>query len=476
MPLQISSSFKRLTSYIFPTPTTEPITTNFFNTKSPILQRMERIPIWVVSISTILLLQTANSTDEEVKQSLLNFFQRLSNGTHPTNPNFGWNISSDPCANGWNGVECDDQSVQKIRLDDLGLSGVFDAESICAVRSLYVLSIQHNNIHGELSQNIANCMQLTHLFINNNQFYGSVPASVSDLSNLKTLSISDNDFSGELPNLSKISGLISFLGENNQFTGKVPDFNFANLHQFNISFNQFNGPVPDLASHFEASSFLGNSGLCGKPLPNPCTLSVSPNKQSKIHSRERILMFLGYIILGMVFIALAAFIITKHKNTNGIKEAKDEKKGVAKTEIKPSDVSIDFETEVSKSEYSVPLSTESAMMSPWMTVPSTSAMKDLRFEDLLKAPAELLGRGRFSTMYKVMFEGRSDLVLKRIKDWGISSVEFRRRMEKINQVQHPNILPSLAFYSSMDEKLVVYEYQQNGSLSKLLNGKFIRSA
>eukprot|EP00268_Persea_americana_P067535 TRINITY_DN9309_c0_g1_i7.p1 TRINITY_DN9309_c0_g1~~TRINITY_DN9309_c0_g1_i7.p1 ORF type:complete len:148 (+),score=25.41 TRINITY_DN9309_c0_g1_i7:3-446(+) len=103
-------------------------------------------------------------------------------------------------------------------------------------------------------------------------------------------------------------------------------------------------------------------------------------------------------------------------------------------------------------------------------------MKDLKFEDLLKAPAELLGRGKFSSMYKVIFEGKGNLAVKRIKDWAMSSGEFRVRMEKIDQVHHRNVLPLLAFYSSNDEKLVVYEYQPNGSLLKLLHGKFVHSS
>lgn len=98
-------------------------------------------------------------------------------------------------------------------------------------------------------------------------------------------------------------------------------------------------------------------------------------------------------------------------------------------------------------------------------------IRDLRFKDLLKEPAELLGRGRHGSLYKVIVEGAAAVAVKRIKDWSISSQDFRRRMEKIDQVEHPYALPVLAFYGSKQEKLVVHEYQQNGSLFNLLHGR-----
>ncbi|KAJ8568351.1 hypothetical protein K7X08_027884 [Anisodus acutangulus] len=87
----------------------------------------------------------------------------------------------------------------------------------------------------------------------------------------------------------------------------------------------------------------------------------------------------------------------------------------------------------------------------------------LRFENLLKAPAELLGRGKNGSVYKVMCDNPNmTLVVKRIKDWPISGSEFKKRMQKLDQFRHPNVLPAVAFYSSRQEKLLVYEYQNNG--------------
>ncbi|KAG2714487.1 hypothetical protein I3760_03G029100 [Carya illinoinensis] len=98
------------------------------------------------------------------------------------------------------------------------------------------------------------------------------------------------------------------------------------------------------------------------------------------------------------------------------------------------------------------------------------AVNGLKFEDLLSAPAELLGRGKHGTVYKVIFENGMNLVVKRIKDWIISSNEFKQRMQRMDRVKHPNILPALGYYCSKEEKLLVYEYQENGSLFRLLHG------
>lgn len=164
--------------------------------------------------------------------------------------------------------------MKRIMLEGLGFNGTFDANSICAVQSLSALSIRNNNIQGVIPEDIANCKQLTHLFINNNQFSGSIPMSLSGLNNLKRLDVSNNMFSGQLSDLSNISGLVTFNGQSNHFTGGIAKFNFAWLENFNVSFNELSGRVPVLASRFDVSSFIGNPGLCGKPLPNACPVTA----------------------------------------------------------------------------------------------------------------------------------------------------------------------------------------------------------
>jgi hypothetical protein len=92
-------------------------------------------------------------------------------------------------------------------------------------------------------------------------------------------------------------------------------------------------------------------------------------------------------------------------------------------------------------------------------------------EDLLRASAEVLGKGSYGTAYKAILEDGTIVVVKRLKDVVAGKKEFEQQMELIGRVgKHANIAPIRAYYYSKDEKLVVYEYIATGSFSALLHG------
>ncbi|XP_059624563.1 probable inactive receptor kinase At2g26730 [Cornus florida] len=445
-----------------------------------LLSKMNRIPTWVLLISFYLLLQTTKSETEEVKSSLIKFFGKLSNMNSPPEPAWGWNLSSDPCRDQWMGIGCDigNVTVKKITLDSFNFSGTLDANALCDVQSLALsltsLSISDNKIFGEILDAIGNCRQLTHLYISGNQFSGSLPSSVSRLVNLKKLDLSNNNLAGDLPDLTGISGLTEFSAQKNHFTGAIPDFEFSNLFQFNVSFNNFSGPIPSGASRFPVSSFTGNTELCGDPLPEKCPplhTESEETKKSKGVSSVQVLMFSGYFLIGLVIVLLILFRVCRKKKTEGENDDSDYKVASFDDSInKSSFTTIEYKTDLSKSEILAASADQSALMSSSLIVLTSPVVNGLRFEDLLKAPAELLGRGKHGSVYKVICEEEVALAVKRIKNWGISSDDFKTRMRRLDQVKHPNVLPAVAFYCSRQEKLLVYEYQQNGSLLRLLHG------
>ena len=436
---------------------------------------MDQISIWLFPILIILITPTSISSDEDVKQALVQFMDKLSPGSSQRNINWGWNMSSDPCSDQWAGVYCnysENVSVGKIALDGYNLTGVFDAGSICMVNSLTILSLKQNQISGSIPEEIGQCKQLTHLYLSGNKFSGSLPNSLSQLVNLKRLNISDNNFNGELPDLPRISGLVTFLAQNSHLSGKIPNFDFENFKksEFNVANNNFSGPIPYLQGHLTADSFFGNSELCGEPLSNACPPSPAPlpSAENSTPSYKGFFIYLGYIILGVVIVlSLALKFIPKNKPK---KEKGDVEKNII-VDDKPSETSNEFRFGVNRSELSM-TSFESAVIPSTLLVLTSPLAKELQFEDLLKAPPELFGRGKHGSLYKVVINSGVVLAVKRIKDWGISEEEFHGRLQKMDQVRHPNILPPVAFYCSKQEKLLVYEYQQKGSLFQLLHGKF----
>ncbi|KAL4653514.1 hypothetical protein ACB092_01G309300 [Castanea dentata] len=389
-------------------------------------------------ISFFLLLHMTNSVEEEVKTSLISFLAKLSNNNAQLGVSLGWNSSLDPCTNHWRGVSCDQKntSVTKLVLISIILNGTLDATSHCGTRALAAstaaLFLNGKNIGGGISAEFANCKQFTHLYLSGNQFSGSLPNSLAMLGNLKRLDISRNKFSGDLPELSRISGLTMFLAQDNQLSGQIPKFDFSNLDQFNISNNNFSGPIPDVGGRFSNSSFSGNPELCGKPLSKEC-----------------------YVVLAFACLVLIIFKLCKLKKRKERVEGLEAVNKVAVVDdsvSKLAPTSTEYKSSVSRSE-NIGYSIESTLVLNSMVVLESPVLNELKFEDILSAPAKLLGRGKHGTLYKE-----------------ISNNEFEQRMKLIHQVKHRNVLPALAFYCSKYEKFLVYEYQQNESLFMLLHG------
>jgi len=91
--------------------------------------------------------------------------------------------------------------------------------------------------------------------------------------------------------------------------------------------------------------------------------------------------------------------------------------------------------------------------------------------ELLRASAEILGSGCFSSSYKAALLNGPTIVVKRFKQMNnVGKEEFQEHMRRLGRLSHPNLLPPLAYYYRKEEKLVVTDYVQNGSLAVRLHG------
>ncbi|KAL0919814.1 hypothetical protein M5K25_011935 [Dendrobium thyrsiflorum] len=431
----------------------------------------------LLSLLFLLLIDSASSQiSDDLKTSLISFLGKLSSSNPQINRDLGWTTASDPCLDSWKGINCKKggKSLHLIALESLKLNGSIDGDllsHLCNSSSLAVLSLKGNALNGGLPSEISSCTRLTHIYLSNNSLSGSLPSSLPMLKNLKRLDISHNNFSGNIPwNMSRISGLISFLANNNSFTGTIPEFNLDFINEFDVSFNQLSGPLPANSEKFPVSRYDGNPGLCGKPLDVECPPPPPPPPFPSDHNSKKISISKGIMISGYVLFALVIVLFSMYKFLKKKKKKKSDPLQVTKLNQKKDSESSEKSETASPSEYSISSpSHNSAGVSTSLVLLKKDGCKDLKFEDLLRAPAELLGKGRFGSLYKVVINGSTELAIKRIKDWTLSGDEFQKKIMTMDQASHPNVLPVTAFYCSKQEKLVVYDFQKNGSLYKRLH-------
>lgn len=403
------------------------------------------------------------------KLALLAFVDAVPHGTK-----LNWNNATNICTS-WLGVICaaNGTGVSGIRLPAVGLTGPIPPNTLGKLESLEVLSLRLNHLTGSLPYDVLSLPSLRHLFLQYNNFTGNITASFPPQINV--LDLSFNSFTGKIPetiqNLTRLSKLNL---QNNSLTGSIPNVTFSGLKNFNISYNHLSGPIPSFFQKFPNSSFIGNSFLCGLPLhpclpllppPPPPTAAPSAPVAPPKKSSKRLPIPLWAIIAiaagGGIAIILSAIILCfcclkKKRNGNG--NGSHMRKGKSSSGQRGEKQREEFGGEAQDSENN-------------KLVFFDDCSYNFDLEDLLRASAEVLGKGSFGTAYKATLEESITMVVKRLKDVVVGKKEFEQQMEMIGRVDpHPNVVPLRAYYYSKDEKLLVYDYISVGNLLTILHG------
>lgn len=218
---------------------------------------------------------------------------------------------------------------------------------------------------------------------------------------------------------------------------------------------------------------MGNS-LCGGPL-----LSCNNGTTSEIGSKSKALsggaiagIVIGCVVGLLMILVVLFFICCRRKNVDkksGVGGAKQREVGQI-TGDKSGEDTTESMSAVGKSAGGVGLSGRSGGNGKSLVFfRKGGRMFDL--EDLLRASAEVLGKGTFGTAYKAVLEMGLVVAVKRLKEVAVQEKEFREKVEVVGRMEHENLVSLRAYYYSMDEKLLVYDYMPMGSLSALLHGK-----
>lgn len=401
-----------------------------------------------------------------------------------------WNTASiSPC--NWAGIQCENNSVTVLRLPASALSGTLPVNTISNLSGLRTLSLRLNRLSGPLPSDLSKCVELRNIYIQGNFFSGPVPSSLSGLHSLVRLNLADNNFSGEIPSgFNSLTRLRTLLLEKNQFSGFIPELKFfPNLEQFNVSFNRLNGSIPKGLEVMPMSSFIGNS-LCGKPVnicPGNKTQPAIATAGIEIGNSNNKKKLSGGAIAGIVIGSLAGFLILLSiLFVLGRKKTSDKPRALDVETIKKPETEVSEEKQIEKPENGCvnngdSVAAASVLSSGDENWGENGAKKKLVFfgdyykafdlEDLLRASAEVLGKGTFGTAYKAVLEIGTTVAVKRLKDLALSERECKEKIETVGAMNHENLVPLRAYYFNREEKLLVFDYMPMGSLSALLHGK-----
>ncbi|KAG6507842.1 hypothetical protein ZIOFF_033195 [Zingiber officinale] len=367
-----------------------------------------------------------------------------------------WN-TSDPSPCSWDGVTCSDSRVTELRLPGADLVGRIPPGTVGNLTALTALSLRYNLLFGTLPQDFTALAGLQLLHVQNNRFSGEIPPSIFALRQLVRLNLEGNLFHGLIPqDFNNLITIDALLLDRNRLSGEIPDLRLPNLFKFNVSFNYLKGQIPSSLRRMPASSFVGNS-LCGGPLaacPSensmPAALSPLGSTRNSIRPIER----KNFSPEGEgKSKELRKLKPEAEMGQRGNRDAQNKKAELPSVAVVPFPVSIGVDGAGRK------------------LVFTGKVQRIYDLEDLLRASAEVLGKGTTGTTYKAMLEMGTAVAVKRLRDVNLPEKEFRERMDAIGAMDHPNLVALQAYYYSKDEKLLVYEVVPNGSLSALLHGE-----
>ncbi|KAK1419137.1 hypothetical protein QVD17_28295 [Tagetes erecta] len=367
---------------------------------------------------------------EDDKQALLAFINHL---PHSRSLNWVTNSSSSSVCQNWTGVTCsqDGSRVIGLRLPGVGFHGHIPVNTISKLSGLQILSLRSNGIYGPLPFDFSVWKNLTIVNLANNNFNGSIPNSITKLTHLASLSLA-----------------------NNSLIGHIPDLGMHNLHVLDLANNHLIGVVPKSLQKFPKSVFVGNnvsmmfsSNEVPFVMPNHKP-SLKPKNSVKLSEKALLGIIVGVSVIGFVGFAIFWSMCCFERNRGDGISSK-----LGKGLMSP-------EKEISQSQ---------DVNNRLVFFEGCNYAFDL--EDLLRASAEVLGKGTFGMSYKAILEDGTSVVVKRLKDLSVGRRDFEQQMGIVGRIKHENVIELRAYYYSKDEKLTVCEYYAQGSVGDMLHGK-----
>ncbi|CAK9160892.1 unnamed protein product [Ilex paraguariensis] len=332
---------------------------------------------------------------------------------------------NDPCAQ-WLGITCVNGNITVVNFQSKGLTGTI-SPNFSSITSLLTLNLANNNLTGSIPNELTNLPNLRELDVSNNQLYGIIPSFRSNV-------------------LVKIDG--------NANIGK-------------------NSPPPNTPGS-PAGNIPGSptGNTPGSPTGN--TPEAPGNSSNKSSTGVVVGSIVGGVCAAVLFAGLFVCVYrAKHKRPGGVPHPNT-------VVIHPRNSGSDDTVKITVAGSSVnggaseTYSLGSSGPSDIHIVESRNMVISIQ---VLKnvtnnfSEKNILGKGGFGTVYKGELHDGTKIAVKRMESGVLSEKgldEFKSEIAVLTKVRHRHLVALLGYCLDGNERLLVYEYMPQGTLSQHL--------
>ncbi|KAK4410038.1 putative inactive receptor kinase [Sesamum angolense] len=411
----------------------------------------------------------------------------------------------------WQGVKCAQGRVVRFIAESFGLRGTVSGATLSRLDQLRVLSLRNNSLSGTIPD-FSPLVNLKTLVLDHNYFSGTFPLPILSLHHLSILDLSHNNLTGLLPENLLVLDRLGYLRlDSNSFYGPIPPLNQTILQVFSVSYNNLSGPIPvtPTLKRFKISSFLHNPNLCGEIINKPCRNSrffnsssgadaspptpllqnaqsqqglslISSPDQRKHHKNVGLILgfVIGALFLTAAILSLVALLRKRREEREHLEAIEEAHLGDETTNTKAQNdttlFSLQAETANAESHEAKKLKfpEQKKVVKSGSLVFCSGEEELYTLDQLMRASAELLGRGTIGITYKAVMASQLIVSVKRLdacKTAITSGEEFEQHMEAVGVLRHPNLVPVRAYFQAKQERLIIFDYQPNGSLFNLIH-------
>ena len=265
------------------------------------------------------------------------------------------------------------------------------------------------------------------------QFVGTISAVFAKLTSLRNLYLNDNNLRGSIPDaLTNMTSLQVLDISNNNLTGLIPKFGDS------VKLTTTGNPLIGKSTPSSGSGGSSPSGSNGtSPSGNPAGMGSSGTSILPGMIASIVIAVIIFLVV-MLLVSIKCYVSRRHRRPT-----------------------VSLKIEVAEN----PESRSTSVRNIEISIEVLKQATDNFNED------NILGRGGFGVVYKGEYDDGTKVAVKRMESAAMGSRginEFQAEISFLNKVRHRHLVSLLGCCINENERLLVFEYMPQGSLTQHL--------